>query len=232
VREAVVIAREDVPGDKRLVGYVVLKAPGAAEADALRRALREQLPEYMVPSHVVVLERFPLTPNAKVDRKALPAPGAAGAAAAAAPAPVAAPAAVPPPAPAPAPVALAPVPAPAPAVSAAAESALAGTITEVWRSVLNVEQVGADENFFELGGHSLLMVQVQQKLKVALERDLSITDLFRFPTVRTLTRHLAASAPAAADESRPRETPSGLRQTVERAEARREMLLRRRGLRP
>ena len=70
VRDAVVLAREDTPGDRRLVAYVV----GEAEGPELRRALGERLPEYMVPSALVFLEALPLTPNGKVDRKALPAP--------------------------------------------------------------------------------------------------------------------------------------------------------------
>jgi amino acid adenylation domain-containing protein len=76
VREAVVVVREDEPGDRRLVGYVV-PADGAVAASALRGWLGERLPEYMVPSAVVVLEKFPLTPSGKVARRALPAPDGA-----------------------------------------------------------------------------------------------------------------------------------------------------------
>ncbi len=74
VREAVVLAREDAPGDKLLVGYVV--GPESPNPGALRALLKERLPEYMVPSAVVVLDAFPLTSNGKVDRKALPTPDA------------------------------------------------------------------------------------------------------------------------------------------------------------
>jgi amino acid adenylation domain-containing protein len=70
VREARVMMREDQPGDKRLVAYVV----GSVEVDGLRAHLRRSLPEYMVPRAIVALDRLPLNPNGKVDRKALPVP--------------------------------------------------------------------------------------------------------------------------------------------------------------
>jgi amino acid adenylation domain-containing protein len=69
VRDAVVVARED-GGEKRLVGYVV----GAAAVNDLKEHLKKRLPDYMVPSAIVLLDKLPLTPNGKVDRKALPAP--------------------------------------------------------------------------------------------------------------------------------------------------------------
>jgi amino acid adenylation domain-containing protein len=74
VREAIVLARPSNGRDRYLVGYVVSSAPGELGAETLREFLLARLPEYMVPVHFLVLDSFPLNPNGKIDRQALPAP--------------------------------------------------------------------------------------------------------------------------------------------------------------
>src|SRR5258708_8028662 len=76
VKDCVVLAREDRPGDKRLVAYLVVKKKAEPNivVGSFRSYLKSKLPDYMVPPHFVVLESLPLTPNGKLDLKALPAP--------------------------------------------------------------------------------------------------------------------------------------------------------------
>jgi amino acid adenylation domain-containing protein len=76
VHQAVVVARENPPGDKRLVGYVVPEEGHPPTVNELREHLGRELPDFMVPALFVTLDAFPLTPNKKIDRKSLPAPDA------------------------------------------------------------------------------------------------------------------------------------------------------------
>jgi amino acid adenylation domain-containing protein len=164
VEQVVVLAREDRPGDRRLVAYVVRRAAAplpaggaagvAATAAALRRYLGARLPSYMVPSAFVLLDALPLTPNGKIDRSALPAPDELR---------------------------------PELTIAYIAPRTQAErTIAVIWQNLLHVEQVGVNDNFFDLGGNSLLLFQVYSQLRAAFGKDLSMIDLFRQPTIAAL----------------------------------------------
>ena len=79
LKQGVVAVREDRPGDVRLVAYIVTLPGQDVTVTEVRKHLRSTLPDYMIPQHVVELEAFPMTPNGKIDRKALPSPFSAGA---------------------------------------------------------------------------------------------------------------------------------------------------------
>ncbi|CAM2984372.1 natural product biosynthesis luciferase-like monooxygenase domain-containing protein [Paracoccus aminovorans] len=181
VREAVALVREDAPGDKRLVAYVTGE-PSLSEK-ALREALLAHLPAHMVPGRIVRLDRMPLTPNRKIDRKHLPVPGAVVSAAVGV-----APAAV---------VETAPAAA-AGAANAAPTEDLAAAVHALWAETLGVPQIGPRDNFFALGGHSLLAIQLHRTMRdrLALPR-LGVTDIFRFPVMADFLKHIASLSPAA-----------------------------------
>src|SRR5262249_11216781 len=162
VREAVAVVREDQPGNKRLVAYLVSHLAietGRFSISQLRRFLQEKLPDYMVPSAFVMLDLLPLTPNGKIDRRALPAPDTSH---------------------------LELEEAYAPPMNSK-ESILA----EAWAKVLCLEKVGVHDNFFALGGDSILSIQMRaivQSRKWGFE----LKDLFQYPTIRELARHLTS----------------------------------------
>jgi amino acid adenylation domain-containing protein len=173
VRQAVVVAREDRPGDKRLVAYIVPTGGATLEPAALRAGLEAKLPEYMVPGHLVFLDRLPLTPNGKIDRTALPLVRSRPA-----------------------------VPAPAVPPDEDAQQRLERIIVAVWASALGVDQVGVDVNLFDLGATSLMVPDVQLELQRRLNREISLIELFEFHTARTLARHLAGNSAEASKTNR------------------------------
>jgi amino acid adenylation domain-containing protein len=185
IREAVVLLREDVPDDKRLVAYVVPKQQAPLTIGQLRDYLKEKLPEYMVPAAFVQLEALPLTPNGKVDRRSLPAPTWEGQSEKAYVAP---------------------------------QNELQNIIAGIWRELLQVDRVGLDDSFFDLGGHSLLIMQAHHRLSEVTGRELSMTDMFRFPTIRTLTQYLSQD-PGNGDQIT-------IQKSADRAKTRREAMLR------
>ena len=183
VRQAVVLAREDVPGYKRIVAYIVptsqesppqkqskqaqLQAEPVSQQQnsidglvlSLRSYLKARLPEYMVPSAFVVLEAFPVTPSGKVDRRALPAPERSRPE--------------------------------LETVLVMPQSDAEQLIASVWQEVLQLEEVGIHDNFFDLGGNSLLLNQSAHKLAEIFGVQLSIVELFQYPTISALAQRLS-----------------------------------------
>ncbi|MEV6823790.1 amino acid adenylation domain-containing protein [Amycolatopsis sp. NPDC051102] len=176
VARAAVIVREDRPGDKRLVGYVVPAAGVAVDPARVREFLGESLPDYMVPAALVVVDGLPLTVNGKLDRRALPAPDYSGAAAGRAP-----------------------------------RSPLEASLCDLLAEVLDVDRVGIDDSFFDLGGHSLLATRLTSRVRSALGRELSVRQVFEFPTAAGLAGCLDGAAgqarPALAAADRPERLP-------------------------
>ena len=181
VRETVVIIREDVPGQKRLVAYVVpnqnssvvkgwessyTSVPIPDEevrensfgklVPLLRNYLQHKLPKYMVPSDFVLLETLPLTLNNKVDRRALPAPERTRPETA--------------------------------GTFVAPQTFVEEVVASIWAEVLGLEQVGIHDNFFELGGHSLQITQLFTQVQKTFQVELYLHDLLEVPTIAGLAK--------------------------------------------
>ena len=159
IREAVIVVREDMPGDKRLVAYL-LPQPGHQPSNAtMREYLLSQLPEYMVPANFIWLETFPLTPNKKVDRKALPAPMLVSLAGDT-------------------------------VNTTIAQNNIEQTLIEMWQKVLQIPQIGTQDNFFHLGGNSLVAVRLIGEIRSVFNVDLPLISLFRSPTILDITKQI------------------------------------------
>ncbi len=159
VTEAVVVLREDDPGRKRLVAYVVTEGGRGTGGSALtggelRGWVREKLPDYMVPSTFVMVGELPLTANGKVDRQALLASDSAG-------------------------IKLNPD-------FIAPGDELELTLAQIWEEILDIRPIGIRDNFWDLGGHSLLALRLLGQIRKIYSRELPLSTLFQEPTVEHL----------------------------------------------
>ncbi|HEV2962448.1 MAG TPA: amino acid adenylation domain-containing protein, partial [Candidatus Angelobacter sp.] len=164
VREAVVLAREDEVGEKRLVAYVVAERGGEESGNGsgkaglrvseLREHLLGRLPEYMVPSAFVQLEKLPLTRNGKLDRDSLPQAGTDT----------------------------------DEQESVGPRNPTEETLCRIWQEVLRRERVGIHDNFFALGGHSLVAVQVAARMRDSFKVDVALRRIFESPTIAQLAQ--------------------------------------------
>jgi polyketide synthase PksJ len=169
INQAVVIDRENESGEKYLCAYVVVtNAASSLTADApisfdtgeLREILSRKLPDYMIPAYFTALDKIPLTPNGKLDKKALPEPAALTTGAYTPP-----------------------------------RDELEKKLAEIWRRALNLETpIGIDDNFFHLGGHSLKAVIMTAKVHKELEIKISMTELFKKPSIRAMAEYTRDTA--------------------------------------
>ena len=149
IRKAVVLVRENSPGERQLVAYYV-SIDDSIDKRQLQQYLSTRLPNYMMPIAYVKLSSFPVTSSGKLDRDALPAPDA-------------------------------------PAYELGAYSPPQGeiecTLAAIWAEVLKLARVGRHDDFFALGGHSLLAIQVVNRVRRELGREVAIRDVFTRPTL-------------------------------------------------
>jgi thioesterase domain-containing protein/acyl carrier protein len=158
IADAVVLLREDVPGEPRLVAYVIFDGVPLGAA-AVREYASKSLPEYMLPALVVGMETFPLSGSGKIDRRALPRPESV-------------------------PWQIAPD---RPGAEPARDQ-LETTLLRIFRELLKIDSIGVTDSFFRYGGYSLLTVQLFARIERDLSVSLPISLLFDAPTVSDLAR--------------------------------------------
>jgi amino acid adenylation domain-containing protein len=171
VHHSVVVAQNQHEASAYLAAYVVPEPGHETTASGLRRFLAESLPDYMVPSAVVTMDALPLSPNGKVDRKALPAPDHA--------------------------------PTGLEGVRVEPRTPTEQALADIWRSLLDLEQVGIHDNFFELGGQSLLALQMISRIHATLGIELSLHSLVEAATIESLSALLDQRSSAAVTPGSP-----------------------------
>ncbi|WP_298771746.1 non-ribosomal peptide synthetase [uncultured Shewanella sp.] len=165
IASAIVLAREDQPGQKRLVGYVVPEQQhaddGKALAQTLKQTLLSQLPVYMVPSVFIMLDEWPLTANGKINRKALKAPDGLS----------------------------------QQGEYVAPGNDNERALADIWSMLLDIpaDKISVTSNFFALGGHSLLAVRMVGEIKQRLQLELTVNSIFALADIRNLAAELGRS---------------------------------------
>jgi thioester reductase-like protein/amino acid adenylation domain-containing protein len=165
VQQVIVTDREDIPDNKQLAAYVVLKQfcnlaaqkPALAISE-LRSFLKENLPSYMIPAAFIFMEALPLTPNGKMDYRALPAPES--------------------------------IRRDREAICVEPRTPVEEELVRIWAGVLRTEQVSIHDNFFNLGGHSLLVTQLLFRVRERFQVELPLRSLFEMPTIASLAESI------------------------------------------
>lgn len=164
IAEACVLGIGTASGPRHLAAFIAARTPLAA--DEIRRTLRSELPEPMVPTIVELLDALPKTPTGKVDRSALATRVSARS-----------------------------VPASTTAQSHT-PSDLTTIVTNIWSSVIGHPNIAANDNFYDVGGQSLQAIQIAQRLSTALGRHVSVVDVLRTPTLGALCASLSSTKPS------------------------------------
>ncbi|MEI6277742.1 MAG: condensation domain-containing protein, partial [Prolixibacteraceae bacterium] len=146
VGDNVVIVREDIPGDKRLIAYIIRKDNLETDISDLRQFIKSKVPDYMVPSSFVFIDQFPLTPNGKIDRKALPAPFETAQDTA--------------------------------KINLEPKNDSEKKLVAIWSEILNIKQIGTDDNFFEIGGNSLYATVLISRINKHFNIHLPLRSIF------------------------------------------------------
>jgi amino acid adenylation domain-containing protein len=172
IRDAAVLVEKGRQREPCLTAYLAPRSLPAPSHSEMRSFLLGKLPNYMMPAGFVTVGEIPLTANGKIDRDALVKHRKPELTSS--------------------PLGSSPV----------WGNSLAEIISSVWREVLRRPSVGTDDNFFELGGDSLQLIEAHAKLEKLIAQNLSITDLFQYPTVASLSTHLNAGpgSPPPSDE--------------------------------
>lgn len=164
IKSCIVILQGKEAAEKRLIAYFVPQEQSSQPQQIrelklrLRHHLQDRLPPYMIPASFVVLDKIPLTPMGKLDRRQLSTPDSSR---------------------------------PELAVSLVkSQSDTEKLIAQIWQEVLQLKEVGINDNFFDLGGNSLLLIGVHTNLNKIWEIHLPVTTLFEHPTIATQTQHL------------------------------------------
>ena len=167
VHDRVVIVRDDMPGGKQLVAYMIAKNADIIASDpeqqekliaSVRENLRARMPEFMVPATFVVMRSFPINANGKIDKRALPVPELRSQT--------------------------------MHVQYVAPRDAMERQLATIWSKLLGVERIGVHENFFDLGGHSLIGLQLLGQVEEQFGKTLALKSLFQAPTISAFAKLL------------------------------------------
>jgi amino acid adenylation domain-containing protein len=158
VRDAVVLLREDVPNEQRLVAYLLPERTSNKSTDAsvidigaVREFLKQALPDYMLPNVYVPLEKWPLTQNGRLDKQALPQPDE--------------------------------IRADLSRSYVAPATPMDQQLADIWKKLLKVERIGIHDDFLESGGNSLMAFQLVSRIRDVFHIDLPLSTVFETPTI-------------------------------------------------